>query len=236
MLHKKAIKLVAVTLTIIMTFLLVGSTWISSFDRTYNPWITWNGYKIYLSRAHATGGGGTGCDGFVERYGSRDLANHATYGYDPNNWNLLERGYMVRIGDGNYIDNVKNSNSWGAHYHIPLHSNGIGGLPENCATTNDLNYSASGTIVMYYSTSTHGKGMSESFRVRVGVYGSPGKGKDVKYYNNNLYEIYATKAYAVYLESAFHTFRPDKNWLQNEESWSWRIGYSIDAYLGYPRR
>lgn len=226
MLRKKKTRLVAVTLTVVITFLLVGSTVVSYADVTYYP-SSWNGYKIYLSQAHIGGSDNIGCENFSERQGSIDLSYEAAIGAGLN---LVERGYKVRIGTGSYTTNVTSSNNWGSNYHIPLHSNaGVW----DCTYPFDYYAASTGTVVMYYSTSTHGKGMSESFRVRVGEQASPGK-TDVKRYNNGLYEIYATNAYAVYLESGYHTFKPDKDWILGEENWAWRIGYSIDAYLGYP--
>ncbi len=226
-----AMRIVTVTLAVLITFLLVGSTVASYADVTYYP-SSWNGYKIYLSQAHIGGSDNIGCQNFSERQGSIDLSYEAAIGAG---YNLVERGYKVRIGTGNYKENTTSSNSWGSNYHIPLHSNAPNESSQwDCVSPFDMDWPWSGTVVMYYSTSTHGKGMSESFRLRVGEWSSPGRGQDVKYYNNNLWEIKYTNAYAVYLESGFHTFKPDKDWILGEEDWAWRIGYSIDAYLGYP--
>jgi hypothetical protein len=48
------------------------------------------------------------------------------------------------------------------------------------------------------------------------------------------YELTSTNAAAAYLESGFHTFQLDVDWLEDYSSWSWRVGWAVDRYLGYP--
>jgi hypothetical protein len=75
--------------------------------------------------------------------------------------------------------------------------------------------------------------MSDSLVYTVGG-SSPGRGYDRKISSTCCTEITRTTAYAAYLESGFHTFNPDQDWLQQHEDWGWRVGWAVDRYLGYP--
>lgn len=222
----KRITIAASFLALILAPIVATSGDPAEADIIYMP-STWNGYKIYLSQAHVSGGDNTGCDNYSERSGSNALSWEAANGAG---WDLRARGYQVRVGTGGYSANIGSSNSWGSDYHIPLHSNAG---TWNCSTSAPLSWTASGTIVMYYPTSTHGQGMSGSIASRVGS-ASPGQGQDKKLASTCCSEITQTSAYAAYMESAYHTFRPDVDWLRDEDAWAWRIGWSVDYYLGYP--
>lgn len=39
---------------------------------------------------------------------------------------------------------------------------------------------------------------------------------------------------AAYLEAEFHDWWGGKNWLVDYASWSWRVGWAVDAHLDYP--
>jgi hypothetical protein len=199
---------------------------------------TWNGsngYKIYLSPAtHAPYSGSNpnyGCDSHNENYWAEQLGWTAAAGAGTD---LVARGYSVRLGNSGYVTNKNSSNSWGADYHIPLHSNAPGSTSQwDCTAPYDLSYSASGTLLLYYPGSSGGAGMSDNLVYTVGG-SSPGYGTDKKISSTCCTEITATNAYAAYLESGFHTFNPDQDWLQDEDSWGWRVGWGVDRYLGYP--
>jgi len=138
-------------------------------------------------------------------------------------WDLMERGYYVRVGSGYPNQNIAASNRWGSDFHIPIHSNASGNTA--CGGT------AGGTLVMYYSGSTRGRQLAEHLRLRVGE-GSPGTNDITRTANEE--ELRETNMPAAYLETEFHDWKPGTNWLRNEEEWAWRIGYSVDDYLDYP--
>lgn len=194
-------------------------------------WPGSNGYKIYLSPAEHNGDN-VGCSGYIEDQEADNLALQAAVGVGG--WNLLARGYSVRIGTGTHIQNTTNSNNWGSDYHIPMHSNSPASVGSwDCTPPYDLNFGASGTYLMYYPGDTNGSGLSNKLVEKIGPQ-SPGKGFDRMESRSNLHELSATNAPAAYLESAFHTFQPDVDWLKNNSSWSWRVGFAVDSYLGYP--
>lgn len=207
--------------------IVASSAKLAEADVTYLP-TSWNGYRIYLSQAHVGGADNTGCDNYSERSGSADLSWEAANGAGLD---LRARGYQVRVGTSDFVTNKNSSNNWGADYHIPLHSNASASW--NCSTSAPLTWNASGTIVMHYPGSTHGSGMAASIVSRVGP-ASPGKGQDKTVSSTCCTEITQTSAYAAYMESGYHTFRRDVDWLRDEDSWAWRIGYAVDSYLGYP--
>lgn len=214
--------ILSVLLSIITTFL---------FTEGYDAyadyiWNGSNGYKIYLSPAEH-GGENVGCSGYIEDENAKAYALDAAIGSSAD---LLSRGYSVRVGTGNYVQNTSNSNSWGADYHIPMHSNAAAW---DCTPPYDLNFSASGTYLMYYPTDTNGSGLSDKLVNTIGSV-SPGMGFDRKEANSYWYELTATNASAAYMETAFHTFQPDVDWLLGYGGWSWRVGWAVDAYLGYP--
>ena len=99
--------------------------------------------------------------------------------------------------------------------------------------SSDLNFSASGTYVMYYPGDTNGAGLASRLKSTISP-ASPGKGIDRIESRTNLYELNSTNASTAYLESGFHTFRPDEDWLRLHWDWAWRIGWAVDWYLGYP--
>lgn len=219
-------------LCVVLTFAVVAAVEQVGADTTFSgP----NGFKIYLSpaRHHATTGSNPnfGCESHNENAWADALAwtAGAGAGYD-----LVVRGYSVRIGNQGYVTNKNSSNNWGADYHIPLHSNAPGSSSAwDCAAPYNLDQGASGTLLLYYPTSTGGSGLSSSLVTTVGA-SSPGRGQDRKVASTCCTEITQTVAKAAYLESGFHTFGPDKDWLQNHRNWGWRVGYGIDLYLGYP--
>ena len=212
------------TLLALITFLLIISSQNVNADAIYYGT---NGKKIYLSPADH-GGGNIGCDGYVEDHEAERLAIQAAVGSGED---LLQRGYTVRIGGGTMFDNIANSNAWGSDYHIPMHSNAqLTGM--NCAAPYDLSYGASGTYLMYKPGNTEGSGLSDELVIRVGD-ASPGTGFDRKEARGDLYELNNSNAPAAYLEMAFHTFGADEDWLRMN-NWTWRIGWAVDRYLGYP--
>jgi hypothetical protein len=212
-------------------------------DTIYNPYGTWNGFKIYLSPARHSDTGSRGeCGGNSENAMAATAANNATNGnyyndlYDPSSVyrNLRARGYQVRIGDGTLRSAIDNSNAWGANLHIPMHSNAD--VTGQCTRTDASRF---GTVTIYRYTSSNGQVFAGILRDKVGA-SSPGT-RDYACKNPgdpcttiDLGELRETNAVAGYLESDFHTWNTGVNWLK-QPSWPWRIGWAVDAHLGYPR-
>jgi hypothetical protein len=198
-------------------------------DVTYVP-DRWNGKVVYLSQAcHDRGDTvchtNTGCDGFSENTNARLVAVSATTHQDPDHLNLLERGYKVVRGTGLTRENIASSNRVGADLHVPIHSNAIS---RSC----ESGFSAQryGTHVLYVSSA--GSECAEVMKNRVGA-SSPGT-NDVRQYRSDLGELNQTNAVACYLEQEFHVWNRGVRWMWDRAAWSWRIGLSIDIYLGYP--
>lgn len=224
----KKLSIVAVVAAVTFTVVtLVGTV---DADTT---WAGSNGYKIYVSPAKHSPDN-VGCNGHQESYWASQAGWEAAAGLGLD---LVARGYAVRLGSGVYWQNKDSSNAWGANYHIPMHSNAPGsGSDWDCTSPYNLGQGASGTLLMYYPGSTGGSGLSASLVTTVASV-SPGTGQDRKISSTCCTEITATNAYCAYLESGFHTFQPDVDWLQDcctTGSWTWRVGYGVDLYLGYP--
>lgn len=138
--------------------------------------------------------------------------------------NLVERGYRAIRGQGTASQNIANSNASGATMHIPLHTNA---RSQSCSSTTA---SGNGTQVLYVST--NGGNCATRMVSRVGA-SSPGT-SDVRVFRNDLGELNDTNAVACYLEAEFHTWSRGVTWIRDEVNWTWRIGYAVDEYLGYP--
>jgi hypothetical protein len=227
--HHRACMLLAV----LLVGVLVGLASPASADTTYNPPSgTWNGEIIFLSQACHDGNddvpGGPcitnyGCNSYSENAESAVIAVQAILGSGPG-WNLLERGYKVIRGTGTVGHNISASNSAGADLHVPLHTNG---RTENCSNSTA---SLHGTQVLYVSTS--GSACATDILTGLGS-ASPGT-SDQKIYRTNLGELNSTTAVACYLEADYHTWNLGVSWILDEVNWTWRLGYGIDTYLGYP--
>ena len=201
----------------------------ASADVTYVP-DRWNGKVIYLSQAcHDRGDTechtNTGCTGFSENRNSRLLAISAATSQSSKEMNLLDRGYKVVRGTGLTRTNIANSNRVGADLHVPLHSNAISRSCESGFSTERY-----GTHVMYVSSA--GRECAQVMKTRVGAV-SPGT-NDARQYRSDLGELNQTNAVACYLEQDFHVWQRGVQWMRNRSDWSWRIGLSVDVYLGYP--
>jgi hypothetical protein len=212
--------------------LAVGLASPASADGTYLPSDAWNGVVIYLSRACHDGNDGVpggpcitnnGCSGYSENSGSAQITAAAILGTGEGE-NLLERGYKVIMGTGTVSQNISASNASGARLHIPIHTNA---RSESCTNTTT---SVHGTEILYRST--NGGSCADYMVARIGP-GSPGS-NDRKVYRTDLGELNTTTAIACYIEADYHTWNSGVQWINGSVNWSWRIGYSVDAYLGYP--
>ena len=184
-----------------------------------------DGTRIYLSQAcHNVLGlpacvPNIGCSVYNENTGSaaiaREAANH-----------FAARGYRVRIGDGTREANIRNSNTFDALIHIPIHSNAG---QWDCPSANPAN---GGTLVMHYG----GPGDDQLANIMVSEVGpqSPGT-SDRTDVRRDLAEITQTRAHAAYLEAAYHTFGNDVAFLRNPGAWASKIADAVDRCRGNGR-
>jgi hypothetical protein len=220
--------------------LILSPTAVSAQDLIYNPTITSNGYRIYISPARHSDAGGRGeCLNLNENDIAYWNARLSAYGdfsaYGVHNF--TQRGYTVRVGTGTIQSAINNSNTWGSHRHIPLHSNASS---LGCASTDATRH---GTVVIYRSGSTNGQALADRLRnwVGTGGTGSPGTNDYICYNPGHpcttidLGELRDTAMPAAYVEADFHSWNRGADWLWNV-AWSWRIAAGVDEHLGYPRR
>ena len=229
--------------------LMTASQTLAASDLIYDPLSAWNGKKVYLSPARHSDAGSRGeCQGSAgmgtldENTAAYRFAYYAASGTyigsslsSSQYRNLRWRGYKVRIGRGTVSSAIQNSNAWGATVHIPIHSNA---RSESCA--ND-SASSHGTHVIYKSYgSSGGEGLAEQLRYTVGG-ASPGT-NDLICHNSSgctaiscLGELCNTYAKAAYLEREFHSWNRGAKWMVTDQYNSWRLGWAVDLFLGYPR-
>ena len=190
-------------------------------DHIFQPGVTWNGYRIYLSPAHHWVGDKFGCDGYSEHTNMHALAHEsAILGAGT----FSSRGYKVRVGHGDPDDAVYRSNIWPADRHISLHSNAHGG-------STGCGFSNGGTVVFYYPGSSVGSNLATNLKNALDE-SSPGTNDYTA--THTLYELANTTAPAAYVETEFHDWVTGKNWLVDYQGWAWRIGWAVDVHLDYP--
>lgn len=221
-------RMLTVSVTALALLLVMVGTAIA--DTTYVPWPR-NNQKVYLSQScHDRGTGScqenVGCSGHMGENAWSDQFAYASLRDGSGAGGLLDREYIVRLGDGLTSQNISNSNAWGALMHIPLHSNAV---PWDCTSPYDA--SRFGTWGMYVSSS--GRQLADRMQLRIGQ-SSPGT-NDKVVYRSDLGELNQTSAVAGYLEAEFHTYGQGWRWLHDYESWDWRLGYAVDECRGYPR-
>ena len=238
---------------LVVGFCLLGTLGIpvanAAADLIYNPLISWNGKKIYLSPARHSDAGRRGeCRGSagMGTYDENTAAYRFAWYAASGDWvgarkstspyrNLRLRGYKVRIGRGTVSSAIARSNAWGASVHIPIHSNA---RFESCSNST---VSRHGTHVIYKSYGVNGgQGLSQRLKDAIGR-ASPGT-NDLICHNsssctrfNCLGELCNTVAKAAYLEREFHSWNRGARWLRNDHYNSWRLGWAVDGFLGYPR-
>lgn len=185
---------------------------------TYYP-SSWNGYKIYLSPSSQTGN--IGCDGFNEATYAAVTGESAAFGTEVS-LGFLERGYQVRIGTGTVSQRIADSNSYSPRYHIPLHSNATSGCPGTRGGTETYNYYGS----------QGGSLLAQEILDRLGPR-SPGT-SDKRLARTGWAELDQTNAVTAYVESGFHDWPADEDWLRTYGDWAWVIAMAVDIRLGYP--
>lgn len=206
-------------------------------DTTYTAVAPWNGKKVYLSPAYhtATAGARGECNSpystpRTERTMGRIVALAAANGGSNN---FRTRNYHVRIGDSDPTTNKNSSNAWGAHIHIPMHSNART-QPGGCTGTGT---SGNGTVQIYVST--NGNALAASLRDRLSTV-TPGTSDQSCHVSSSctkyscLVELCSTSAVASYSETEFHTWNRGTAFLYDRADWAWRFGWAVDAHLGYP--
>lgn len=155
------------------------------------------GVKVYLSPAYHNHQN-IGCAGYDEEVGARAIAERAR---DV----LVSRGYTVRVGTGSYQTNFNDSNAWGAHVHVPVHSNaGAWGCDPGDPA------SRGGTWTMYNTAGSRGHNLADFMLGAIRDY-SPGT-NDQLLQRTDLLEL-KTNARSAYAEMAFHTYYWDVVWM-----------------------
>ena len=113
---------------------------------------------------------------------------------------LIRCGFEVKAGmDGTMYTRTKESNSWGADLHVPIHTNAWKGLLQ-------------GTRMFCSSVSGEGgKACKAILNVLAPLV--PGDSDGVQ--SADFYEITATKAPCAYVEAAFHDHKEQAQWIIN---------------------
>ncbi|NBI28076.1 N-acetylmuramoyl-L-alanine amidase [Chengkuizengella marina] len=191
-------------------------------DTNYVP-SKYNGVKVYLSPANHSPDK-IGCDNFSESNNASANAHEAAK-------DLKAMGYMVRVGSGSPVANANSSNSWGADYHIPIHSNATSW---DCGGSNP---SRGGTWIMY----DQGDSASYNFATKIeAVMDGRSPGTNDKVLTDTVasgftyHEFGATYATDAYIETAFHTYGPDKDWMLNHSTVGYYISLGIHDGIGAP--
>lgn len=118
--------------------------------------------------------------------------------------------------------------------HVPIHSNAT---TFNCTAPFDP--AKGGTWLLYKPNSSAGISLSQKIYDKLRGQ-SPGTldriGTDVDLTGGTAFhELRATNMASAYVEAAFHTYRPDVDWLRNPTTVGNLIGAGIDNYFGNPR-
>lgn len=112
---------------------------------------------------------------------------------------LKRCGFEVKNGQsGSYVDRVKESNTWDADLHVPIHTNAFNGKVAGCRA-------------FYYSEG------GESHKICKAIYNAlapftPGTSDNMTM-NQDLYEMHATNCASVYLECEFHDVPNMAKWI-----------------------
>lgn len=112
----------------------------------------------------------------------------------------LERcGFEVKLEQYDTMQNrVAHSNTWGANMHIAIH-------------TNAFNGKIGGTRVFYFSDNGYGNVASQAVYDELKAL-TPGKSDNISA-SPGLYELKATKATAIYVETEFHDVPEYAKWI-----------------------
>lgn len=195
---------------------------------TYPPIGQFNGNLVYLSPSSQSGN--IGCDNYVESEGARNIAVAAKD-------KLVSWGYVVRIGNGDYQQNTADSNDWKSTVHVPIHSNAR--AERDCvAPFPPETLPLGGTWLMYEPGDAKDIKLSEFIYPELSGFSPGTKDKintDDALTGAPLGELRNTTMPAAYVEAAYHTFRPDVDWLRGSANVGAKIAQGIDKYFGSPR-
>ena len=145
--------------------------------------------KIYLSPSSQFGNTYS-YGGYNEAQVCGLIAQHA---YDA----LKRNGFDVKLGSINKSMEyrTKESNDWGADYHVPIHTNAGGGQ---------------GTVVFAWHSSVNDKYVKAVYNALAAL--SPGKDRGIKEYDA-LYEINMADGVTIYVEAEFHDNADLAKWI-----------------------
>ena len=146
--------------------------------------------KIYLSPSSQPGNAYS-AQGTNEQRQCNRIAEAAKIALERN-------GYEVKKApEGqSYVQNVAESNAWGANIHMPIHTNAGG--------------SSKGTMGLCYQGCTTNKYMQGVYNAVAELTPWADSGIIVR---NDLYEINSTRAMCVYMEMAFHDKADSAQWI-----------------------
>lgn len=174
-------------------------------------------YKIYLSPS--------------DQYGNSYAAGDTNEGYQCNRIAVacqaaLERcGFEVRRHE-NMFTAVKESNSWGADLHIPIHTNAFDGR-------------ASGTRIFCYALQNAAGADTAGYKAALAIFDelaplTPGTSDRITA-APTLYEIRNTNATCTYVEVDFHDVPAIALWIiRNTENIAEAICRGVCRYFGVP--
>ena len=111
---------------------------------------------------------------------------------------LKRNGYEVKVGDNvkwGMAERTKESNAWGADYHVPIHTNAGGG---------------EGTVVFASSKNLGNKYVKAVYNALADL--TPTKDRNVRAYDG-LYEVVYPKAVTIYTETDFHDNAKIAKWI-----------------------
>ncbi|GBE24351.1 hypothetical protein BMS3Bbin02_00622 [bacterium BMS3Bbin02] len=209
-------------------FVALNVTPTGAAEYTWNTYPT-NGYKIYLSPSSQ---GNQGCNGYVEKFGARDIGYEAAAGYGND---LVARGYFVKLGSISSSINSRmlESETWNARMHIAIHTNA-----GSTACNSNRVASNAGTWTIYEpsSSSNATKALAEHMRYYVAG-ASPGTNDIACRHNTScttyISEMYTDVPYVAYYEMEFHDWPTGVSFIRSA-TWQWRIGWAVDRWFGYP--
>lgn len=197
----------------------------------------WNGYKVYLSSPRHSNSGSRGECGWEENINGRHWNVNAALkqSYNSNGDRFFDRKYRAQVSpnsrDDGFLANRTASNNWGAHVHLPTHTNAPGG-GAGCP------HSASYLLVMFRSGNSNSVALKDELITRLNPV-TPGGNNS--WNCDGLAECNANAPHRAYVELFFHTNSSAVNWYQaggghgSGVTYAWRYGWAIDVRLGYPR-
>ncbi len=174
-------------------------------------------YKIYLSPS--------------DQYGNVYAAGDTNEGYQCNRIAVAAQAALERCGfevrrHENMFTAVRESNSWGADLHVPIHTNAFDGR-------------VSGTRIFCYALNNPDGSETEGAKAAKAIFDvlsplTPGASESIKA-APTLYEVKNTNATCAYVEVDFHDVPDVALWIiRNTEAIAEAITEGICRYFGVP--